>query len=100
MSKYRDKVMEQYKAALKHGTLAVHPDDLPEIEEYMTDRFEDWLQETLLKTIKYIKHHPESIKNFNKFHPFNDPQLKDIDWTRIKDAWFEGNLLKIEYEDN
>jgi len=99
MKKTREQLMREFKAALKYGILAVHPDDLTEIEAYMTDNFDERVKAMTLQAIKYVINHPESIESFKTHRPFSDEQFKDIDWTKVKDVWFEGNILKIEYED-
>lgn len=67
-----------------------------EIDKFMKEDDEKF-QDIILETINYMKHHPEAIEAFNESHPFNSPLLKDVDFTNVKGAYFEGDTLKIEY---
>jgi hypothetical protein len=67
-----------------------------EIDQFMKSEME-MFQDTVIKTIDYLRHNPEAIESFNGSHPFNSPLLKDVDFANVKTAYFEGDTLKIEY---
>lgn len=54
-------------------------------------------EETVLKVIGYLKHNPKYFKDIKNTPPFNHQKLKDVDWTKVKEASIEEGLLKLQF---
>ena len=70
---------------------------MSELEMHMKIILKQTQEETVLDIIRYLKHHPAYLKDIKNTHPFNHPELRDVDWTKVKEASIEKGRLKLEF---
>jgi hypothetical protein len=70
---------------------------MKELDKYMKLSYDDFVEQEVLKAVDFLKHNPEAIEVLKIAAPFNDPKLKDVDWTKVKEASVKDGVLKLQF---
>jgi len=54
-------------------------------------------EKAVLQAINYLKYNPDYLEELAEVPPFNHPKLKDVDWTKVREASIDEGMLKLEF---
>jgi len=70
---------------------------MSELEIHMKMLQKQSKEEAVLQVINYLKYNPGYFEYLKQTLPFSHPKLKDVDWTKVKEASINEGTLKIEF---
>lgn len=76
-----------------------YEDQEAEMVEMFKENFKTVRKQTLENLINYLKHNPGYFEEIKEMDPFDHPDFKNVDWTKVESFEVKDDVLVLKMVD-